>query len=225
MVNILLERYMIDAPWLYTELKGYFGGSDRVLVVPFSFRDSRVKNAADWDAHYGKVHGKFYPGIVDSWKSYGIGGEQIEFLNYFADTKESAREKLARADILYFIGGLPDRMYERLAEFDLLAPLADFRGVVIGYSAGATIQLSEYHLSPDDDYPAFTYGNGIGYIGDFYLQVHYTGSEVQRESVERVLRERRKPVYAMREHGAIVVENGSVYAIGEVKRFDPKEQK
>ena len=81
MVNILLERYMIDAPWLYTELKGYFGGSDRVLVVPFSFRDSRVKNAADWDAHYGKVHGKYYPGIVDSWKSYGIGGEQIEFLN------------------------------------------------------------------------------------------------------------------------------------------------
>ena len=41
MVNILLERYMIDDAWLYDELKEYIKPHHNVLVVAFSFRDKR----------------------------------------------------------------------------------------------------------------------------------------------------------------------------------------
>ena len=63
----------------------------------------------------------------------------------------------------------------------------------MGYSAGALVQLAEYHLSPDTDYPRFTYQKGIPYLHGFYLEVHYEGTEEQNASIERVLAERGKP--------------------------------
>ena len=47
MVNILLEGYDIDAPWLFGELKPHIRPTDRVAVVAFSFRDNRVKTAGE----------------------------------------------------------------------------------------------------------------------------------------------------------------------------------
>ena len=114
MVNILLEGYEIDAPWLYEELKKYIKPMHKVAVVAFSFRDSRVKSLADWNVLYSKENGRFYGGIVNSFTAYGIPEENVSFINYFADTKESAQEKIENADIVYFLGGLPDRMMERI---------------------------------------------------------------------------------------------------------------
>ena len=92
MVNILLEGYDIDAPWLYGELKPHILPTDRVAVVAFSFRDNRVKCAADWDRLYGKGSGTYYGGITGGFAAYGIPEEQITFLDYFRDTKKSAGE-------------------------------------------------------------------------------------------------------------------------------------
>ena len=54
MINILLEGYDIEAPWLFEELKKHIKPMHKVAVVAFSFRDSRVKSLADWDALYSK---------------------------------------------------------------------------------------------------------------------------------------------------------------------------
>ena len=61
------------------------------------------------------------------------------FINYFTDTKESARQKIEWANVVYFTGGLPDRMMDRIIDFDLVEPLKKFDGVVVGYSAGAVV--------------------------------------------------------------------------------------
>lgn len=220
MVNILLEGYDIDASWLYDELKNYIKPEYSVAVIAFSFRDSVVKSRTDWDVLYGKQCGKYYAGIVEAFASYGIPENKITFLNYFTDTKISAAQKIAEADILYFPGGLPDRMMERIKEFDLQEVLLKHDGIVMGYSAGAVIQLAEYHLSPDDDYPAFSYYEGLPYLKDFYLEVHYTGSEVQNECIRRVIAERGKTVYATAlGSGAILVERGTIKLLGDVRVF------
>lgn len=52
MINILLEGFDIDAPWLYDELKNYIQPNHSVAVVAFSFRDNRVKSLSDWNALY-----------------------------------------------------------------------------------------------------------------------------------------------------------------------------
>ena len=54
MVNILLEGFDINAPWLYDELKNYIKPDLSVAIVAFSFRDSRVKSSADWDNLYSR---------------------------------------------------------------------------------------------------------------------------------------------------------------------------
>ena len=53
-VNILLEGFEIDAPWLYGELKNYIKPNHSVAVIAFSFRENRVRSLVDWEALYGK---------------------------------------------------------------------------------------------------------------------------------------------------------------------------
>lgn len=220
MVNILLEGYNIGERWLYRELKNYIKPSSKVAVVAFSFRESKVKNAEDWSALYGKG-GCVYCGIVEGLKAYGVTEESVSFINYFVDDKASATQKINAADIIYFTGGLPDKAMARLQEFDLLSVLKNYGGTVMGYSAGALIQLSEYHLSPDKDYPRFNYYKGLPYLNGFYLEVHYNSSEAQSAAIKRVLNERKKTVYATTlMKGAIVADNGRVKLIGDVKTFN-----
>lgn len=221
MINILLEGYNIGAAWLYDELKNYIKPGHSVAVVAFSFRDSRVKSSADWNLLYSKENGMYYSGIVGGFTSYGISENNIEFINYFTDSKGSAAQKIAKADIIYFLGGLPDRMMDRIKEFELYDILMKHNGIVMGYSAGAVIQLAEYHLSPDEDYSEFQYCKGLPYLNNFYLEVHYEATKIQNEAIKRVLTERGKTVYAtVSGSGAILVDNGNVKLLGNVKVFD-----
>lgn len=222
MINILLEGYDINADYLYDKLKNYIKPEHKVAVVAFSFRDDRVKSMSDWKNLYGKESGMYYNGIISGFTAYGISENHISFINYFNDTKESAEQKIKQADIVYFLGGLPDRMMDRIKEFDLVDVLKKRNGIIMGYSAGAVLQLSEYHLSPDKDYPQFNYYEGLSYLDDFYLEVHYEGTEVQNDSIQRVLKERGKKVYAtvLRE-GAILVDNGKIKLLGDVRTFKP----
>ncbi|MCI8632098.1 MAG: type 1 glutamine amidotransferase-like domain-containing protein [Lachnospiraceae bacterium] len=222
MINILLEGYDIDADWLYDELKKYIRPTDLVAIVAFSFRDDRVQSEADWNLLYSKENGKYYDGFVSAFASYGIPERNISIVNYFADTQESAKQKIENADIIYFLGGLPDKMMERIREFDLCDSLMRHKGVIMGYSAGAVIQFSEYYLSPEEDYPEFRYYDGLPYLDHFYIQVHYEETEAQNDAIRRVLTERGKDVYAiMRGAGALLVENGKIKQIGNVKRIRP----
>lgn len=221
MINILLEGYEINAPWLYDDLKKYILPNQSIAVIAFSFRDNEVKNSKDWDSLYSKEKGIYYNGIVDGFTAYGISEDNITFVNYFKDTKESAVQKIQKADILYFTGGRPDRMMDRIKEFDLTDVLRKHKGIVMGYSAGAVIQLSEYHLSPDKDYKEFQYYDGLGYLDDFYLEVYYEETAVQNEAIQRVIAERGKTVYAtVLQSGAILVDNGNFKLLGDVKVFD-----
>ena len=221
MINILLEGYDISSLWLLNSLKSYIKSFHRVTVIALSFRETRVENLDDWNYLYEKNTGIYYAGIAEAFSAYGIKESQIEFINYFTDTPETANAKIQNADILYFLGGLPDRMMQRIYEMQIYDSIMHHKGIVMGYSAGALIQLREYHLTPDKDYPVFGYYNGFPFIDDFYLEVHYEGTTEQDESIKRVIHERNKPVYATHYmNGAIVVNDGKIKLIGEISRFD-----
>lgn len=67
-------------------------------------------------------------------------------------------------------------------------------------------------MYPDDDsQPQFKYCEGISYLNDFYMEVHYEGTALQKESIRRVRSERGKTVYAtVVRSGAIRVDNGGI---------------
>lgn len=222
MTNILLEGYDIGAPWLLEAMRAHIKPFHQVAVIALAFRDDRVKDLDGWSALYAKDAGCYYPGIASSFSAYGIGEDQITFVNCFTDTPDTANQKIRNADILCFPGGLPDRMMERIRELRMEDPILRHEGIVMSYSAGALIQLREYHLSPDRDYPTFRYCSGLPFLDGFYLQVHYEGRPEQDESIRRILCEKRESVYATAfMKGALIVDNGRIEPIGEVLEFKP----
>ena len=225
MTHVLIEGYDIDAPWLRGELQGILRAEARVTLVALAFRDAQVASARDWDALYGPEGGRYYEALVAPLAAYGIAKEQVAFVNWFSDTRETALAKIRQADALYFPGGLPDRMMQRIEALGLAQAIRAFQGVVLGCSAGAMIQFGEYHVSPDEDYPRFGYYRGLSRLNGFYYEPHYEGNEAQRSAIRRVLAERSQPVYATHAgKGAIIVEKGVVRAIGEVDVFAPEER-
>ncbi len=222
MVNVLLESYDLTAPFLAPKLHKYLKPGSRVAIVAFSFLPSQAANLSQWEELYGAEKGMFYHWLVDPFREFGIAQENITFVNYFSDTKQSAAEKIKNADILYFTGGLPDAMMDRLAEFELLDVLGEFDGLVLGCSAGAMIQLEDYHITPDWDYPEFGYYKGLPWLNDFCVEVHYEETQLQKDCIQRVLREFGKPVYAIHhDKGALIVEKGIITRLGETELFLP----
>lgn len=218
MVNILFDCPNLDD--FKEELREYFSEGSRVAVVALSFYDDYVYDAVSWEKVYGRGIGSCYFETVDALAAFGVREENVTFINYFTDTHESALEKIKNANVVYFTGGLPDRMMDRILQLDLFGALRDFDGVVVGYSAGAVIQLAEYHLYPDGDYEDFGYYGGLGYLDNFYLEVHYEFKPEQDESVRRVLMERDLPVYVTHTRGGgVVVDNGKIKVIGKVDLY------
>jgi len=221
-INILLEGFDIDAEWLMPELGRYLLPGMKAAIVALSFRYSQAHDAESWNALYSRDGGRYYAGMVNALCAYGIREDDISFVNCFAESREDAAAKIAAADVLYFPGGLPDRMMERIEEMGLYDVILAHRGVVMGFSAGAVIQMDEYHLSPDDDYPEFAYYRGFPWLKGFFLEVHYEGNQVQDECIARVLREKKLPVYATEfMKGAMIFDNGKLTTVGDVKLFMP----
>lgn len=219
MVNILFD--CPNEGDFYDELKEFVPRGGRVCVVALSYYDDAVYDAESWARVHG-AGGGIYEETVHTFSVFGIPRENISFINYFSDTKKSAEEKIAAADILYFPGGLPDRMMERIGDIGIAGALRAHRGCVMGYSAGAVIQLDRYHLSPDADYPDFGYYTGLGYVSGFAIEVHYEGRAAQNASVARVLAERNLPVYISHTgRGGIVVTEDGIRVIGGVELRSP----
>lgn len=222
MVHILPDILDFSADFLFAELKRWIHPESKVAILAFSYRDCSVRCLTDWNRLYAKGGGMYYDAMVAPFLNYGIPESQIRWINYYTDTKANAAEILRQADIIYLPGGLPDRMLERIDDFDLRNSLLSFQGVMMGYSAGALIQLQEYHLSPDSDYPEFCYRKGLPLLRDFYLEVHYEGTDVQNQAIQRVLNERCQTVYAtVTDRSAIVVEGSEIKLLGDVRVFSP----
>jgi hypothetical protein len=224
MTNILLSRHDIPKKCC-KELKQYIQKGARVAVVAFSFRDEEIANEQEWNRYYG-AKGFLSAAIEDSLKSFSIPRENIEYVNYFRDTPGTAKQKLQNADIIYFPGGLrarkgePDRIMQRAIEFDLFNTIENHRGVIIGFGAGAQVQLANYYIAKKGRRMSPTIG--FRFAEGFDIVPNYTNDESQNYFIKRVVTETGVPVYAIGEQGAIIVNNGQMSILGEVHCFRRK---
>lgn len=218
-MNLLMNVHTLQADWCYAAFRPYIRPQDRVALLPLAFDSRKLPSAGSWLARYGPPDGPYFQGFTAAFGAYGIAPERLMLVNPFADSPETARRKVEGADILFLPGGLPDRMMERLQDLRLLDPIRRHRGLIIGYSAGALIQLSLYHITPDDDYPAYGEYPGLHLVEGFGLEVHYRAEALQKESILRFIARHKKLVYAVGDRGALIVEGGNVTPLGEVEFF------
>jgi len=219
MINILLSKYDIGKKWCAEKLKKYIKNDARVAVIAFSFRDEDIKNEQDWDRFYGNG-GVLSNAIANSFKHYGIESESIEYIDYFRDSEASAKRKLQAADILYFPGGAADKIMSRVIKFDLYQTIENYKGVIIGFGAGAQIQLAQYHVTSMGGKVCPSLG--FRFAEGFDIELNYANDESQNYFIGRVVSETGMPVYAIGDEGALIIDNGAMSAIGDVHCFRKK---
>lgn len=215
MVNILLNYYNFDEEWAYPHLKNYLHAGQKVAVIPLAFREYEVYNDHTWQNMYGMTGEKFNR-ILAPLLKYGICICDIMFVDFFDFTKEM-HNFVETADVLLLCGGMPDKIPDRLRKLRLLEPIKNYKGIIIGVSAGAMVQFDSYHITPDEDYDSYVQAvGGLGLIDGFDLEVHFEDTEVQQKSILKALSENNKPIFAMKHQGGLIVDNGKIIAIGDV---------
>lgn len=223
MINILLSRSILNNADVYDEAKIYIKPEMKVCIVAFSFFENE-NNQEVYQAYYGP-QGLYYDKMINCFATYGIGEKQISWLNYFLDEKATFIEKIKAADILYFPGGAPDLMMQRIVEKDILEPLASFDKIIIGPSAGAMIQNDYFHISPDADYQNFSMHKGLGYIKDFGYEVHFRRRKKQKKAIRKVSHIMKRPLYTIPDDGAIIVTDDTVKLIATAKLYYKNQKK
>ncbi len=220
--NILLSRGILQDPDLLQYFKPLIKSTDQVTIVAFSHFPKYTPDEQAYNAYYEKG-GEYYEKMISSFEPYGIKPSQISWVHYFKDTKASAKKKIHEADIIYFPGGAPDLFMKRIEAFEIKEDLESHQGLFIGSSAGAMIQFKDYHISPDVDYPYFTYEHGLNLLDDFSVEVHYRRRKKQKAALRKVHRAYRHPIYAIPDDGAIIVDGKNIMTLkSAVQLYDKK---
>ncbi|WBW96395.1 Type 1 glutamine amidotransferase-like domain-containing protein [Oceanirhabdus sp. W0125-5] len=219
MVNILLSQYNFHEKWAREIILKYMNFNNKIVVIPFSFHEKWISNNQEWQNAYNAEYGKYYKEIVKPFIDLSICEENITWINYFEDTQDKMKRVIESSDIVFLTGGLPDMAVKRVLEKDLLNSINKSK-LIIGASAGALIQLNNYYLSPDEDYPEFMYSDGLGLIKkDFQIEVHYDETDIQNRCIQKVLKEKTDTVYAIKDTGGIILDNDKITLLGDVVTF------
>ena len=212
MTNILLNKSNFDEYWAYDSLSPYLSEHTKVLVLPLSFHESWITDSFEWHECYGRGKDE-YEEIIRPFLSYGIPEKNIRWINYFEDTQESCLRKIAHADLLFFTGGFPDWTLQRLYDLGIKEAVHAFDGIIMGTSAGALIQLEQYHLTPEYDYP-YQYQEGLGMLSGFDIEVHYEEDLRHVEALIRTLEDLGCPVIVMPDEGGVLIDGDRFELLG-----------
>ncbi|WHY55943.1 Type 1 glutamine amidotransferase-like domain-containing protein [Peribacillus simplex] len=131
----------------------------------------------------------------------------IELLNEDLSDKEM-KKSIKEHDILYFIGGRPERLIHVIEEKGLAPIIKDFQGLIIGYSAGSLALCNDCIITKDKDYPETIVIKGLGFVG-FSVEVHY---EVNIDADLIPLSNERK-IYSIPNGSAIFSKNGEPFKV------------
>ena len=218
MIHVLTSRGILRESFMVDALKEIINKEHKVCVVALSFFQKHIYTIEAYDAYY-KKGGEYYQKMIDSFEPYGIPEKHISFIYYYDMSKEEAKEKIDEADIIYFPGGAPDLMMERIKEFELKEHIENQEKIFIGSSAGAMIQFNEYHISPDLDYDKFSMHEGLNLIDNFIIEVHYRRRKKQKSALRKMYRSTHKPIFAIPDDGAIIYDYKQLKLLGSAKQL------
>jgi len=215
MINVLLSFYDFGEGELQKNLLNYIKQDMKVVVIPFSHSEEKMPTISDYDAYCNKG-GKYFDLVAEQFIKLEISYSNIDLVHYYNDDSNAMKHKISNSDIIFFTGGLPDKTMERLKEKELIEIIKSYKGIVMGASAGALIQLSEYFCTPDKDYPNFSFFKGLDIIKpDFYIEVHYEGTPLKDDFP--VLKTSSKNIYAIPNGAGLVCKENNIEIIGDVK--------
>lgn len=224
MINILMSRGILASPQVYQKAKNYIKPNMKVLIIYFSYFSKHLPNKAAYDIFYD-YHGEYHQKMLNTFATYEISEKNVLVLDYFKDDYETATKKITSVDILYFPGGSPVEMMQRFAEKKILDALQQFKGIIVGSSAGAMIQNDYYHISPDLDFHKFSINQGIGYIKEFGIEVHFRRRLKQKKALRKTANLLDRPIYVIPDDSAVIKDDVNIMCIKNAKLYYQKGKK
>ncbi|MBQ0066271.1 MAG: Type 1 glutamine amidotransferase-like domain-containing protein [Firmicutes bacterium] len=213
-MNILLNINNFSDEFAYDTLKEIIHPDMKVLIIPFSYHESWIDNAREFNKHYlpGKDE---YEDIVKEFLNYGIKRKNIKILHYYWDSNRKCRNKIYNADIIFLTGGYPDRFLYRIDQKNIRKSIQKFPGIVMGTSAGAMIQFDKYHVTPEEEGQEYEYHEGLGLLSGFDIEVHYEDSFLHLSGLITDLKLHNTPIFALPNNGGMIVDGEDYCHLGD----------
>jgi peptidase E len=142
-----------------------------------------------------------------------LGASTINFIEY-SNSNETIAKKMADSNIVYLTGGLANVLVERLKNMGVDRLLHDYRGVIVGRSAGA-LALCRKCIITCRSNSKVKLIDGLG-LADLTLKAHY---KPEKDTTLEQL-SRQEKIYAVPEGSALVYSNGACSFMGEVYLFE-----
>ncbi len=112
-----------------------------------------------------KAKNKYVPAFVEHFRKIGIIFDEVCIL--MPDMKkEEAKEIIKRADFVMLMGGDPFDQKILCEKLDIMQSLKEFKGVMMGFSAGAMLMSKHIIITPcSEEYPNFHIEDGLNLDG------------------------------------------------------------
>jgi len=153
--------------------------------------------------------------IFDYFRS--LGASTINTVNY-SSTNAEIRDKMSQSDLVYLTGGVTSVLIERLKNLGVDCLLRDFKGVIVGRSAGALALCSKCVITYRSTSEVKII-DGVGLV-NLTLKAHYKVGW-DRELIEL---SKTKDIFAVPKGSALVCHNGKLSAINNVFVFHNGER-
>jgi dipeptidase E len=173
------------------------GKSPRVIVFSWA--------RASFDRAYPKSQLLF-----DYFRS--LGACSVNTVDYSC-TLEEIKEKISETDLIYLTGGVPTVLVERLKKSGIRSLFLDFKGIIVGRSAGA-LALCRKCIVTCRRTSEIKVIAGLGLV-DLTLKAHYRLFKDEK----LIVLSRTENFFALPKNSAIVYDNGKLSFINNVYLF------
>lgn len=224
MYSVLLSEYEKGMKLVEKNLKKIVNSEQKAVIIAWAFPLEMDKKTFDeeWFPKGGRRYNKY----VGSLLKLGIKEENITILNCY--DKTNFKQIIDNSDVLVITGGNPEMLYSKVTqETEILYNIKHYKGIIIGFSAGADLQLKRYFITAKNNYyKYFAFYDGFGVLDDpFYMDVHSINNKIYLSKLQKVANDKKKNVYAIFDDGAMIYNRASnkLELFGNVLTFEPKE--
>ena len=227
MYSVLLSDYEKGMKLVAKDLKKLIKTNYKVVIIAWTF-PTEIDNDT-FNNEWFKKGERRYNKYVGLLINLGLKEENITILNcYDKDNISQFKKIVDDSDILVLTGGNPEMLYSKVVqETELLYNIKHYKGIIIGASAGAELQLKRYFITAKNNYyKYFAFYDGFGVLDDpFYFDVHSINNKFYLNKLQKVANEKVKKVYAIYNDGAMIYNRKTrdLKILGNVSTFLPKE--
>ncbi len=223
MYSVLVSKIDKSFDLYRSFLRKYINQNSKIVIMPWAFPFEI--DSVRFNNDYFKVGEKRYNKYVNPLKELGVIESNIMVLDCYSNV--DFEKYINTSDLLVIPGGNPEMLFSKIIhDTKLLYVLKNYKGIILGESAGAEILLKRYFITAKNNfYKYFAFYDGVGIIDDqFYFDVHTVNNKMYLNKLQRLSNEKGKIVYGIHDDGALIFNrnNNEVDILGNVKVFVPE---